>query len=306
MAIETINTSTGAHVRTTISQKQFNDWGEIQRTFMFNPTSRSFHLCQTNFTSGSDSRPIILWTIDALTGDVEGDIISGGVMQQGDIDVTGYAFNPGTGLITMSVQFFPKADIGYSFWEVDPTTAVATLKSSIANSTDTYAGWFDTISVNGGTVYRLGYQNVVDQLNPGLGITDISTPKATTRWISNLPIPEGLGFYLSINLVASSGIFASLAPDQASGDLSLVSWSINGTANVVTKLVDAYNTPEFGPIVEWIGAGTYGALVVHDAVPTDLDSWMLVLVDLASGATTQVELTPTMLAKVTSVSALGF
>jgi hypothetical protein len=77
---------------------------------------------------------------------------------------------------------------------------------------------------------------------------------------------------------------------------------------VLAKLSDAHNTPFFGPVIEWLNPDLqiYGALVVKNSVLSDLDRWTLALVDLTDGTSTELDLHPYLLAKVTSASALGF
>lgn len=50
-------------------------------------------------------------------------------------------------------------------------------------------------------------------------LLDISKPTATLEWVSNVSIPSGMGFYLSLNTYKDS--FLSLAPDSWE-DLSIV------------------------------------------------------------------------------------
>eukprot|EP01102_Stenamoeba_stenopodia_P018217 TRINITY_DN6654_c0_g1_i2.p1 TRINITY_DN6654_c0_g1~~TRINITY_DN6654_c0_g1_i2.p1 ORF type:complete len:507 (-),score=96.94 TRINITY_DN6654_c0_g1_i2:95-1588(-) len=303
LAVETIDLSSGSRTQADVTG-DYNDWGEVQRTFMFDATRTLFYLLQANFTkleTGIVTRDIILWTIDPASAVASAAIVQGAV-QEGELDVTGYAVNDG--VITMGVQFFEDKSIGYNFYTVDPETAVATLKSSYVSQNDSYVGWFYTISPDGNTVYRLGYEDVIDQENPGLGVTDISGSTATTQWNSNLPIPSGLGFYESLNL--NNGAFISLAP-SALGDFSVVQWSLNGTSTVLAKLPDAHDTPFFGPVIEWVISNQYGALVVKNSVLSDLDRWTLVLLDLSgSNSYKELDLVPYMLAKLTSAAALGF
>jgi hypothetical protein len=117
--------------------------------------------------------------------------------------------------------------IGYTFYTLDPVTAIATQKSSFQSSQDEYVGWFYTVSEDDKTVYRLGYQDVVNQENPGLGVTDISGSNAQTKWISNIPIPQGMGLYASLNIYNQG--FISLCPktpDDLRADMWVVQWEL--------------------------------------------------------------------------------
>jgi hypothetical protein len=83
---------------------------------------------------------------------------------------------------------------------------------------------------------------------------------------------------------------------------------ILGTTKILAKLPNAHNTPFFGPIIEWINTNQthYGALVVQNNPISDLDRWVLALIDLQTQQYKEIELSPIILAKVTSASALGF
>jgi hypothetical protein len=61
---------------------------------------------------------------------------------------------------------------------------------------------------------------VNDQTGFGLGVVDISTPIASVKWISDIPIPGGLTFYVSCNIYKDG--FISLAPDDEYGNLNVV------------------------------------------------------------------------------------
>jgi len=93
------------------------------------------------------------------------------------------------------------------------------------------------------------------------------------------------------------------------GDYYVILWNWqNGTSSILSKLSDAHDTPDFGPIIEWVNENNslYGALVVRDNILSDLDRWILVLVSLPSGATQELEIDPILLGKTTSAAALGF
>jgi hypothetical protein len=130
---------------------------------------------------------------------------------------------------------------------------------------------------------------------------DISGSVAKTQWISDVSVPESLSFYISLNVYGDD--FISLAPDWE-GDLSVVlvcfnkstasvcrykrtcfQWNLNGTSKVLAELDDAYTTPYFGPIIEYItpDQSAYLALCVYDSdIDSDLDRWAVAKVDLPS------------------------
>eukprot|EP01103_Thecamoeba_quadrilineata_P000200 TRINITY_DN10164_c0_g1_i1.p1 TRINITY_DN10164_c0_g1~~TRINITY_DN10164_c0_g1_i1.p1 ORF type:complete len:463 (-),score=70.68 TRINITY_DN10164_c0_g1_i1:86-1474(-) len=281
----------------------YDDWSEITRVFVFNPNETVFYLPQANFLeSTNSSRPINLYTVDPISATTTATLI--GATQEGENDVPGFTYLLPSGLILLSTQFFNSTNVGYNFYHVNTTTGDAKLVSSYQNTTDTYVGWFTDASVDGNTVYRLGYYNVIEESGPGLGVTDISGPTATTQWYSDVPLPKGLGFYISLNPYSNG--FISLAPDS-SGDLWIVQWSIGGNATVLSKLTDAHNVPIFGPLVEYVNPSQtlYAALVVDDKTISDDDEWILVTYNLPNGPSTEIKITPKLDAKTSSASALG-
>jgi hypothetical protein len=302
----TIDLSSGDVTSKKISG--FKDWGEIQRVFMFDPNRRLFYLLQADFLKDGTSHSIYLYTVDPVAGTTVKTLVRGAV-EEGEQDVPGFNFNAKTGRILFSTEVVNAQNrtTGYNFYTLNPTTAVATLVSTFTQRVDQFAGWFHTVSADGKTVYRVGYQDVINQQTPGLGITDISRPVATTRWEPNLPVPNGLGLYMSLNLIGG-GNFLSLAPDDF-GDLAVVQWSISPrNASLLSQLYDAYNTPYFGPLVEYVNTDQtlFGALVVYNSdFSKDLARWALVLTDLEHGTTQELVLWPWILAQTDSVAALG-
>jgi hypothetical protein len=134
--------------------------------------------------------------------------------------------------------------VAYQFYTVDPTTGVATMFSTCDNFTgiscwgfcgnalvDAYCGWFDEVSNDGSLVYRLGYQNVVQQQGFGLGITgnagfnkillgiDLSQPNAVDKFYA-VPLPQNYDNYVSLSLYKDG--FISLSPDSTWGNLAVV------------------------------------------------------------------------------------
>jgi len=70
----------------------YNDWQEVQRTFMFDATRTVFYLLQANFTkleTGIVTRDIILWTINPSSAISSYAIVQGAV-QEGNADVICY------------------------------------------------------------------------------------------------------------------------------------------------------------------------------------------------------------------------
>jgi len=314
--------------RTEVQIEGFHTGGESTRMFMFSRSKALFYLLQANFTgpqhSGDPDRAIHLFTINPRTGRATKTAVAGAMDE-----VTGYHYSNEREVIVMATWWYDGATkIGYKFYHVDPTTAVATQVSSIRNpsATDTYAGWFHEVSADGLTLYRLGYQNVVTSDNFGVGVTNISTANATTRFVS-VTNPPWSNNYVSINKLGgntattllgklstdANPTFVSLAASANAsnyGDLSLYEWQLDasGAARLVASFPDAHTTPQFGPIAEALNAAKsiYTAVVVADDPISDNDDvWTVVGVNLATGQSLQKMLKPVMLAETVSVSGFG-
>eukprot|EP01116_Phalansterium_solitarium_P021085 TRINITY_DN6437_c0_g1_i2.p1 TRINITY_DN6437_c0_g1~~TRINITY_DN6437_c0_g1_i2.p1 ORF type:complete len:461 (-),score=169.07 TRINITY_DN6437_c0_g1_i2:116-1498(-) len=301
----TIDTSSGK--RTQVSVPGFATYGEIVRVFTYDPTNNLFYLPQANFLTNTTVTNITLNVVDPVSGWWTAQTITGAV-EDGVNDVAGFEFNPRTGLMVMSTIVTDDSDnvLGYNFYNVDPTSAEATLINTYRSDNDTYVGWFGALSTDGTTVYRLGYQDVYDSTVFGLGVTNITGPTVTSVWHADLPGVSGLGPYASLNVYGDG--FLSLAPSTRTGDYSLVKWQLDGTASVIATFSNAYNVPIFGYIAEYINVeqNYYAALVVRMTEPGTLDRWVLLTVDLTTNKSQELDLTPDMLAKLTSVAGLGF
>jgi len=291
--------------RSVTDIRGFNDWDEVQRVFMWDANNTLFYLIQTNFlASTSDLHNVTLYTVDPVSGLTTAKQIVG-LVEEGAVDVPGFAFNYKTNEIIVSVEFAQQDNnTGYRFYSVNPQTAAATLLSTYVSDNDSFAGWFDAISPDGRTLYRWGYQNVFAQLNPGLSVTDISTSTASLTF-TGVDIPSGLENYLSLNLVGDE--FLSLAPATITGDLRLLKWDLSGGVTSTTPLTNAHNTPFFGPIAEYVNEAQtqYAAIVVSHGVVGALDRWTLFLVDLPSMDVKEVQIDPILLAQADSVAGLG-
>eukprot|EP00026_Physarum_polycephalum_P009532 Phypoly_transcript_09660.p1 GENE.Phypoly_transcript_09660~~Phypoly_transcript_09660.p1 ORF type:complete len:446 (+),score=48.87 Phypoly_transcript_09660:34-1338(+) len=304
-----IDLSSGSY--TQIPVTGYNDWSEITRVFTYDPVHNLFYLVQTNFLSNpqAPAHNITLYTIDPTTGSTVAKTIQG-CTEPGQVDVPGFVYNPATNQIVMSTYSFENNMIGYKFYILDPETAVATFKSQYYSANDSYAGWFSVVTPDNNYVYRVGYQDVVNQMGSGLGETCISATTATTKFYIDIPVPPKHQFYLSLSLFGD--YMLSLAPDEL-GNLNLVQWNIQGQASIIANYSDAHNTPFFGPIVEFINPNqsTYAALIVQNKIISDADRWTIVLNSLQSskgGITAtprEIPLSPILLAKLESASAFG-
>eukprot|EP01116_Phalansterium_solitarium_P021084 TRINITY_DN6437_c0_g1_i1.p1 TRINITY_DN6437_c0_g1~~TRINITY_DN6437_c0_g1_i1.p1 ORF type:complete len:450 (-),score=164.86 TRINITY_DN6437_c0_g1_i1:116-1465(-) len=305
LAAMQIDVTTGK--RASVAVNGFDTYGETVRVFAFNTGDNKFYLPQANFLTNTTVTNITLNVVDPVSGWWTAQTITGAV-EDGVNDVAGFEFNPRTGLMVMSTIVTDDSDnvLGYNFYNVDPTSAEATLINTYRSDNDTYVGWFGALSTDGTTVYRLGYQDVYDSTVFGLGVTNITGPTVTSVWHADLPGVSGLGPYASLNVYGDG--FLSLAPSTRTGDYSLVKWQLDGTASVIATFSNAYNVPIFGYIAEYINVeqNYYAALVVRMTEPGTLDRWVLLTVDLTTNKSQELDLTPDMLAKLTSVAGLGF
>jgi len=304
MTVLTIDLSSGKKTEQTVSG--FNDWGEITRVFMYDGAKNMFYLLQANFTSSNPNEKVTLYSIDPVKAQTTAQVLDGPIGL-----VTGYAFDKTSGNIVMATyDYAGETKIGYSFYAVNPSTAVTKKVSSCTfNSTDNYAGWFKKVANNGTTVFRLGYQDVYQQTGPGIALTDLSTPNATTTWYDGTLAP-GYDWFISLNLESSSS-FLSLAPSTSglsAGELSLFRWNLKySNSTLVAKFGNAHQTPYFGPLVETMsGDGSlYAALVVHNGLTPSLDRWALAVVNLTTNSSKLIELDPRMIGEIDSASAFG-
>jgi hypothetical protein len=347
----TIDVKSGT--RTEVGVTGFHTEQETTRTFMFDKVASMFYLLQANFTAPQNSSsdvpayPIHLFKIDPTTGLTQSLLVQGAVNE-----VTGYRFLHRRRVIVMATWWYssptaadasssspsssgsPPAPVGYIFYHVDIDTAVATEVGRMANpsnGTDTYAGWFHESSADGSLLYRLGYEDVVQSLNFGIGVVNLSAkPSPTLSW-TTLPRPDGThGHYRTLNLWHGNGplksadtdegpgdrvAFLSLAPTYnltRAGDLSLFAWTLSnpfGAVKVAT-FPNAHTTPDFGPISECLSYDEthYAAVFVQDSpLGKDFDTYGIGLVRLDGGNSSgrEVMLTPEMVAVTVSVSGLG-
>jgi len=289
--------------KTQIEVSGFEDWGEITRLFTFDEKRSLFYLPQANFTNSKHD--ISLFIIDPVTGKTTSKPMKGPV----DL-VTGFTYHYGIDKIIFATYTDSKKS-GYNFYTTDPVTFETKLISNYMNKNgeDQFVGWFHEVSSDAKLVYRVGYRDVVRQLEFGLSITDISKPTAVMTWTYNISIPDYFGFYVSLNLYKDK--FLSLAPSTAlltQDELSLIEWSLDGSSRVIVDLGDAHETPFFGPIAEAtsVDESTYVAVFVHNnAIDDRLDRWAIASVDLTTGKYTINNISPWMMAETDSISGLG-
>ena len=154
---------------------------------------------------------------------------------------------------------------------------------------------------------RLGFRDPQTDLSPGLGLTSISGPNASTVWNSNVPVPATHDFYVSLTTVNNT--FLSLAPRKASAKsaLDLVQWSLTSEPVVVGTLDNAHQAPFFGPLAETLSTtrGLYLAAVVSDGATDRQDRWALVAAQLTPLRVWSVELQPKLLGEINSIAGIG-
>jgi len=297
----TIDTSTAE--KTQIQIPTFDDFGEMPRVFVFDSVLNLFYLLRANFTGPgfNGTEPIYATTADPAKGTSSQILVRGATGL-----VTGFQYIRQLKMILFATYLWEGGkQTGYNFYHVDPKVGNAILVSSMRYTTDNYVGWFHETSLDGSLVYRLGFQDAAHGIDPGLGLTDISSKTSTTVWYDNFTQPAGLDFYISIDLYGNS--FLSLAGDS-SGELNIVQWNLQTAPKVLANLGDAHETEFFGPIASCLNHQQTGyfALVVHDGlIPIQTDRWALAVLDLTSGSTSTTPISPWMIAGTDSVAGFG-
>lgn len=81
---------------------------------------------------------------------------------------------------------------------------------------------------SGPTLYRLGFENVISELNFGVGVTVF--PNLTTFY--PLQSPPGLAQYSSLDVVSSNSFVSLAGLGSTDGPFSVVQWSLTGTPKV--------------------------------------------------------------------------
>lgn len=303
----TIDITTGTY--TTVPAAGFPTGGETPRTFSWDPDRKLFHMMMTNWSTSipnTHPRPVVLWTVDPVTGRTKSNVLAGVFGQ-----ATGFAYVRDTQqmlLGTADIDVNQTRINAYHFWAVNVDThAVKALHSvQFVAGQDNYAGWFHWASGNGTLAYRLG--NIDPTIySSAFGITYTNTGTGASQFIRAVP-PSGHDRYQSLTPVSSTD-FVSLAPStlgDPNSDLDCVRWTPNGPAKVLAVLGNAHRTPIFGPIVEALSGNTYVAFVVQDSLISDmLDQWMLAVVDISSGDSSLLSLSPFIDGETDSVAGIG-
>jgi hypothetical protein len=206
----------------------FDSWEEIIRTFEWDEDRSMFYLLQANFTQGAKQPYAIhLYTIDPVAGTVQSALVKGAT-EYSEVDVPGFVYSPKQRKIIMSTLDTSAGNFTYRFYLVDPLTAVATLQSTYSSQQDSYVGWFHACSESGLMLYRVGFEDVVDQATPGIGLTNIAKPQASTVWQDSYPLPNLMNFYMSLNVLRDD-VFVSLATDQNDGSVHIIQWDRNAS-----------------------------------------------------------------------------
>jgi hypothetical protein len=303
----TIDITTGTY--TSVPAAGFPTGGETPRTFSWDPDRKLFHMMMTNWSTSipnTQPRPVVLWTVDPVSGRTKNNVLAGVFGQ-----ATGFAYVRDTQqmlLGTADIDVNQTRVNAYHFWAVNVDThAVKALHTvQFAAGQDSYAGWFHWASGNGTLAYRLG--NIDPTIySSAFGITYTNTATGASQFIRAVP-PSGHDRYQSLTPVSPTD-FVSLAPStlgDPNSDLDCVRWSPNGPAKVLAVLGNAHRTPIFGPIVEALSGNTYVAFVVQDSVISDmLDQWMLAVVDISSGNSSLLSLSPFIDGETDSVAGIG-
>lgn len=327
----TIDTTTGK-VTKKIPVRSFRDdpAGDETREFVWDSAKKIFYYLDANFTAAGGARPpkgreAYLFSVDPTTGATTQQTVTGAV----DFP-TGYAFYPEKGTILMATDaVFSNGteNAGFNFYSVNTGTAVATPLGTVARgggeaSPAYYAGYHREVSADGNLFYRLGYKMVTEQSEQGVSITTVAGSagsQGSTSWKDELS--QGHDYFMTMhryqNSTGGRWGFLSLAPSLAIGKkrgLDLVGWSLDEAVEyrTVASFGNAHvpSTPNVGALgylADAVKDGFYAALVVQSgSAPQGLgDRWALVTVDLATGKSANLALTPRDVADTWSISGLG-
>jgi hypothetical protein len=223
---------------------------------------------------------------------------------------------------------------GFKFYSVDPTTAVAKLIGSSQRAASGeadpsfYAGFYRSCDPAGSECYRLGFERVTSQSNPGIGITTLGD-MATTVWNSKPQPPAEHDYFMSLHRYAGSIAtgateFLSLAPSTKTKQrgLDLIKctlpdgkWRSNSAANasVIADFGDAHPPRGIGGgdlgyiiyIADYVLQDRYIALVVDYGLRPVQDRWSIAVVDVAESKSAVLPLLPRDFAGTWAVEGLG-
>ncbi|EGD72314.1 hypothetical protein PTSG_00332 [Salpingoeca rosetta] len=283
----------------------FNNWGEMTRLFTYDESRNLFYYMEANFLSDTLPRPLYLYTVDPVTGQATKKTVQGA-----NNFPSGYTYSCTLDAIVLGTEKLDGSGnrVGYLYYTVDPTTAVATKKSeSSFQGEDDYAGWFHAVSVNGSLALRQGYKNVVEESVSGLGVTSLSSPTTAVQWYYTQAAASH-NFYETLNPIAD-GVFLSLA-QQSVGNHSydLLKWSPGGVGRVVASLGNSHPVPFFGYVASQLNCkrSTLLTATVEAHAPAILnDRWVIGVFDVSSSSFRQLDIDPKLPAEETSVSGLG-
>lgn len=146
--------------------------------------------------------------------------------------------------------------LGFDYFSLNPETAEATRLSTISRGTTEsdpsfYAGFHRHASVDGQTLYRLGYEKVTQQTGQGLGVISLNEAHANATWLSEIsPLHD---YYMTLDRApakqqqvqgSDADVFISLAPRKGLGhDLDVVQWNAEDggqSAKVIAQLSNAH------------------------------------------------------------------
>mmetsp|Transcript_28096 Transcript_28096/g.45235 ORF Transcript_28096/g.45235 Transcript_28096/m.45235 type:complete len:517 (-) Transcript_28096:123-1673(-) len=327
----TIDTSTGKIARKlpVTGFAAHDPAGESTREFLWDTKRKLFYYFDANFTANGGARPAggrdtYLVSVDPTTGQAKPMLVEGAKDYP-----TGYALHE-DGHVRMATEAWDNAGksvVGYHFYSVDPEEAKATLLASNVKGSgesgnpEFYAGYHRGVSVDGSSVYRLGYEEVTQMTTQGLGVTTVASgSKATTKWV---PEPaQGHDFFLTFDRLGNDSAlsgggetFLSLAPSTSkrSRSLDVVQWSIedSNTYEVIASFPNAHppratGLGTLGYVATTLSGNSYAALVVEYGMQPMLDRWSIAVVDLSSPKnSTMHPLSPWSAAGIWSASGLG-
>jgi hypothetical protein len=193
---------------------------------------------------------------------------------------------------------------------------------------DDYCGYFrNAVTASDGSivVYRVGYEDVVGESNPGVGFVYISSSGSALASFASVSA-AGYQPFITAAPHGTSGSgtllgLASAASALGGADLALFALPLTltvstagtdfvatiGTPRALAKLGNAHTTPHFGPIGMSVSndGSMFAALVVRGELDPTYDLWEVVSVPLTHGGNGTVTPSGPVSAKVLEPMALA-
>jgi len=292
LSAATIDLSTGEVTSRTDVTGPASDWyalyfGESTRILPWDAEAARFVFADADLATGQ----LTVYTIDPRTGESTGTAVQGCSGMP-----VGMAWDADLRALVLTTQSETEA----AFHALDAQTGEAKALGRVERGSDEdseafYAGYIS--HSHAGTTFRSGHQRVTLADGEGVGITELpgTSDVAKSSW-KGAAKADAHGLPISMQRHPAGG-FLSLAP-RDSGKLDVVSWDVNGTAQIVAELGNANMPASEGLTLGYVTDApvmddTYAAMTVNLAGGHGLgDKWTVSTVSLGTGAVQEFALNP--------------